>query len=424
MAISHKDLQELVTHSVITPDNARAIQQYYAAKKNPEGNTLLTIFGILGGILTGLGIILIFAHNWDNFSRITKTTLAFLPLILFQAFAAWTILKDRSAVWKEAAATLLFFAVGSSISLVAQIYNISGDLGQFLLTWTVLCLPLMYLLRSNAVTVLCLGFATWYAAEVSYLSYPGVTPWLYLLVIVAFVPLYHRHLKDHAESHTTIALNWLLPLSFIISFGGFLHGADEFTFFLYMAFFGLLYTVGAYAPALKGKVNGYVAFGRLGMIVMLFFGSFRFTWHSVIKDFVPVPFIVFGLVLVALSSVIIFAAKALKNADHFKYIVFIFPLIYILAMGNDAAATVVTNLLLLAVGLFYVRRGIRALNFRIVNFGLIIITILTICRFFDTDLTFVLRGLMFVGVGLGFFAANYAVVKRKKLTANTTTYEN
>ena len=33
------------------------------------------------------------------------------------------------------------------------------------------------------------------------------------------------------------------------------------------------------------------------------------------------------------------------------------------------------------------------------NYGLIIITALVICRFFDTDLSFVLRGLLFISVG-------------------------
>jgi len=40
--------------------------------------------------------------------------------------------------------------------------------------------------------------------------------------------------------------------------------------------------------------------------------------------------------------------------------------------------------------------------------------LLIICRFFDTNLSFVLRGLLFVLVGLGFFAMNYWMIRKRK----------
>ena len=69
MATILKDLPELVENKVISPQTATDIERYYAARVNPQNNIMLTIFGVLGGILVGLGIILIFAHNWDNFSK-------------------------------------------------------------------------------------------------------------------------------------------------------------------------------------------------------------------------------------------------------------------------------------------------------------------------------------------------------------------
>jgi hypothetical protein len=50
----------------------------------------------------------------------------------------------------------------------------------------------------------------------------------------------------------------------------------------------------------------------------------------------------------------------------------------------------------------------------ILNYGLVIISILVACRFFDTDMSFVLRGLIFVSLGLGFFAVNYWMIKKRK----------
>ena len=152
--------------------------------------------------MVGLGIILIMAHNWDEFTRPLKTIFAFLPLVLGQLFAGYSILKKKSTTWKEASGTFLFFAVGSSIALVSQIYNIPGDLSSYILTWIVLCLPLVYLLKSNAVAILHIVFSTFYACNLGY-GYEaiGETPWLYLLLIAFLLPHYLQLLKHRPYSN-------------------------------------------------------------------------------------------------------------------------------------------------------------------------------------------------------------------------------
>ena len=61
-----RNLNELVAANIISQEIADKIQDYYNHKKGLSVNRLFVIFGILGGILIGLGIILIIAHNWDN----------------------------------------------------------------------------------------------------------------------------------------------------------------------------------------------------------------------------------------------------------------------------------------------------------------------------------------------------------------------
>jgi uncharacterized membrane protein len=45
------------------------IKQFYQQQSGKSGNRLIVVFGILGAILVGLGIILIIAHNWDDLSK-------------------------------------------------------------------------------------------------------------------------------------------------------------------------------------------------------------------------------------------------------------------------------------------------------------------------------------------------------------------
>lgn len=51
----------------------------------------MVLFGILGAVLIGGGIILLLAHNWEQLGRPARVAVAFAPLVLSQALAlpAW-----------------------------------------------------------------------------------------------------------------------------------------------------------------------------------------------------------------------------------------------------------------------------------------------------------------------------------------------
>ena len=74
-------LPELVMSGIISKETSLEISDYLAKKPETQSNRLFTIFGILGALLVGLGVILIIAHNWDVLGRQAKTTISFLPLI-------------------------------------------------------------------------------------------------------------------------------------------------------------------------------------------------------------------------------------------------------------------------------------------------------------------------------------------------------
>jgi len=424
MASIEKDLPELVAHNIISEQTAKDIQHYYATRKEPQGNGLLTIFGALGGILVGLGIILIFAHNWDDFSKSTKTILAILPLVVFQALTAYSIIKDKSSALKSAAGALLFFSVGASIALVAQIYNLPGDLGTFLFTWILLCSPLIYILRSTALAVLHVLFATYYAVEEGYFS--PEKPWGYVLFIAVLMPFYIQQLKEE-RNNGTAALNWLLPLSGLISLGGFLDGADQFGLLIYLAFAGLLHSIG-YMDMFKDspKKNGFLTLGEIGIVVILTMGSFRWVWHDVIIAPLPQPFfLIFWAVLLAGTVYFSFFRKgASKGFEPFRTAALLFPIIYLIGTFDDLVPSILTNILVLMLGIAVIREGVAKFDFAILNFGLIITSVLIACRFFDVNMSFVVRGLLFISVGVSFFLANYVLIQKKKNKPETSSYEN
>jgi hypothetical protein len=77
-------------------------------------------------------------------------------------------------------------------------------------------------------------------------------------------------------------------------------------------------------------------------------------------------------------------------------------------------AVVLINLIILVIGIVTIRNGAKSDHLGVLNYGVLIITVLVICRFFDTDLSFVVRGGLFVLVGAGFFALNYWMLRKRK----------
>jgi hypothetical protein len=64
-------------------------------------------------------------------------------------------------------------------------------------------------------------------------------------------------------------------------------------------------------------------------------------------------------------------------------------------------------------GIDILMRGIRSNSIARANFGLLLIAVLAISRFFDTDLSFVTRGIGFIVVGAGFLVANILLFKKR-----------
>ncbi len=410
-----RELDELVTAKVITPIVEQDIRQYYAREKVAQPNKLFAIFGVLGSLLTGLGIILILAHNWDDFSRATKTIWAFVPLVVGQLFTAFTLLKKKSNAWQETAAVFLFFAIGASIALVSQIYNIPGEMSSFLLTWIILAAPLVYLLKSHAAALLHILFATIYACNAGY--FYDASPYLYLLMLGWLAPYYWMQLKSRTSDNITGIFNWFLPLSMLISLGAFIQWDNSFVFLTYIFLFGLFYNLGK-LPVFENqklRTNGYLILGSLGTVTTLFITSFRFVWDEFINEFLSINdsviTVVIGFVTLAVIA-FLFSKKRLKPFNLFQYVFILFIGICVFKTEGSFVPTVLINILILALGVFTVEMGARKNLFSVLNYGLLIITGLITCRFFDTDISFVLRGLLFVAIGAGFFGANYFMYKK------------
>lgn len=427
----NKDITELVNAGVINQETAERITEYYNSKSGSPQNKMLVVFGVLGAILVSLGIILILAHNWDQLSRGVKTVIAFIPLLTGQFICGYTLLRrEDSMTWREAGSAFLFISIGACISLLGQIYNVPGNLGSFLLTWMLLCVPLIYVMRSSVASLLYLIGITWYACETGYWGHSTHESYLYWGLLLLELPYYYMLFRQKSESNFFTFHNWFIPLSVVIVLGTVAKDVGELIVVANVSLFAFFYEIGntPFIREQKIRNNGYLVVGSLGTVITLLVMSFSFFWEDILdgsflqKSIISSPeFFASALLTLAALSLLIYQKIKYKPFEikPIEPVFILFVIIFWIGVYSNAQLVIIlVNVLLLAVGIMTIREGAKQNHLGILNYGLLIVTGLVISRFFDTNINFVLKGILFVAVGFGFFFANYWMVKKRKVVSS------
>lgn len=416
-----KELPELVAAGIISETLAERIRVYYLQRSQQSPNRLVLVFGMLGAVLVGLGIVLIIAHNWDEFSRASKLFFALMPLLVAQMICAFTLFKKPdSRLWRESGAVFLFLAISASISIVSQVYNIPGNMASFLFIWMSLSIPVIYVMRSAMVSLLVIGGLTWYACMLSYFDYPTEIAWYYWLMLAAIIPFFIALMRggrgNFFHFHT-----WFLALSIIIALGTFNQSDSFFMFVGYMSLFSLWTMLGETRWFSQERIagNAFLVTGSLGSTILLLLFSFRFIWTEIAREPLEIDdgFLVSAIVSFLAGAMLIYLTRlrGMMAVNPNSYIFLIFILLFAVGRIHPGVVQWLTNVLVLIIAVLTTWRGAERDNIFLLNYGLVIMTALVLCRFFDTDLSFVVRGILFVAVGLSFFGANYWVLRRRKL---------
>lgn len=215
------EIKRWTEDKIISSEQAASIRALY-----PEPPTTLSwgliVFSGIGAVVAGLGIILVFAHNWHAIPKFGK-----LGLVLGTLLAAHS---GGLAVWQtdgwrrqlgEALCLLGTMAFGAGIWLVAQIYNIDEHFPTGFLMWGLGALAMAWALRSVpqgiAATML---LSIWGGFE--RFDFRAPVEWSVLLVVVGLVPLAWR-LRSGLLTAFVLAALYLLLLcneSFVVGSNG------------------------------------------------------------------------------------------------------------------------------------------------------------------------------------------------------------
>ncbi|MFA4889035.1 MAG: DUF2157 domain-containing protein [Candidatus Omnitrophota bacterium] len=422
----YQELPELVAKGILTADSAEKLRKYYGEiKETGKRWALLVIFGVIGAFLIGLGIILLLAHNWEQFSRFSRAIISLLPLLAAQGLAGWVIIKrPQSAAFKEGSAVFLSLMVGASIALISQTYNIPGDTEIFILTWMLLILPVVYLMQvSLPAAIYLIGITSW-AGSYSRDPQRAILFWP---LAVAALPHFVWALRQEAYKirGTLLSLAIIICVNCGVSFslGKAWPGS-------WVVIFPSLYTI-FYAFSQK-KFKGVTAnwqrswraLGGLGILALAFSFTYRYIWQGLMSPYYGYENKVSGLaalsdniltlVIVAMALVLFY--DFLRRKDLSNSLFCALPLLgilgYSLRGGNIVLTTLIFNGYLLALSLSRIMLGIRKNNLGEVNAGMLILGLLIILRFFDSNIGFIIKGLVFIIVGIGFLTANIMLARR------------
>ncbi|HST30165.1 MAG TPA: DUF2157 domain-containing protein [Chthoniobacterales bacterium] len=437
-------LPELVAAGVISSENAAALDRHYGPAES-QSNFGFVILATVGAVLVGAGIILLIAHNWDDFSHTARTIIAFIPVLVALAFIGFVLTqRNESRPWRESVAIFDFAAVATAISLISQTYQIQGSFAEFLRVWLLLGLPVIYLLRASVgATVYVIGTIVWLFSREFGVFIRTPNPMFYWFLFLLIVPYFLFRFFESRGSRETAALAVVMTVSLVFGLGFIADFAKSDLGAI--AFAGLLtaiYLCGVkFFPRPHGRLHVIALLGGIGIGVTAIVLSFESSWHMTRESFwglrtlggnisLAIEFL-FPIVAISLAAFDIF-----RRRFQFSLVAASFPIVTAIIWGVanlcqpstaehlsktscSFAAAALMNCYALWLGIDILARGIRSSSVARANFGLLLLAVLALSRFFDSELSFVTRGLGFIVVGAGFLVANILMFKKRRTVVAT-----
>lgn len=419
-----KELPAWIREGLVSEAGAEALRARYRGDRTEGRNWALTIFGILGGLLIGTGIITILANNWEELGRGARTVVALLPMLAAQSLAVFVFRRNlrSSTAWKEGVAAFWVMALGAALSLIWQTYHLPHEWTQFFMLWALLSLPVVYLMDSLAgMTLYLVAASVWGLSEVTAFG-SRATVHFYWMLLAAAVPMAVMRRRAAVESAGTAFVFWLLAAGLCVGTAGSLvalsPGGDELVI-LAIALVGAV-AVGISRSAFQRLSHPWKdPFGIVGgltIVILALALSFGTPWTSM-PDAELGLWIFLGVAAIFWVGCSVPVARAGRPGPA-GLLLLAFPVVLtvdlLLSAGGGEVAELIYNGYLLVLGILLICDGARSASLSIANAGLVVVAVHLIVRLFDSDIPFTLKGILFIVVGAGFLGANYAIVKKRR----------
>ena len=424
------EIDAWVSEGIIEPVQAAALRGRYPASAESIAWGRIIFFSI-GALLFGLGVILLFAYNWQRMHKFVK--LGVILAALIGAHGAGYGLRRTAGPYRAAGeglhllGTMLF---GAGIWLVAQIYHIEEHYPNAFLVWGLGALALAWALPSMAQGIVAtVLLVLWNGVEVFDFRNPqSLAP---VLILGGIMPLAWLNRSRVLAAIGTVGYLFTLFVTVADTGGDLAALAVFFSACMLIAASLLVRRHGAF-PGI-GPVFSCVGF--CVYIAVLFFLSFhqpdRGTW-SIHLDRFPDNLLFFGLAfgVVCLWAWAIWplSKKEQPYQEGFRkeyYGVFIaFILIFLNALGviklGGWLGMAVFNMLFFYQVIMMISSGCKNLDLKTTATGCVLFAAITFARYTDLFVSLLARSLVFFVAGAALFAVGIYYSRTRKQVQRET----
>ena len=418
----YSEMPTLVSDGVISEDEAKKLKAHYGDVNEINAGALtLSILSVIGGVLTIGGIILLLAHNWPDMSREIRAVVSFVPLIISFILAGYVILKKKeSSAWREGVAVFWIGSVLMCMSLICQTYNMGGDFYLFWFICVILSLPVMYLLDSAVACIICLAWIVF-----GYSGWRSETPVYFWGLLAAVIPYIWYSFCKFKKSQRNVYLAVGITIAMIFISGL----TSDSVRGLWMVSFGALFSVFYFLSVLVDKekfpVQVFKYTGMIGILYLSAILSCKFAWFDYSSDRIfseNRDFLVehiYTWILMFLALLFIFKTLIKKKYEDAAWglaCVLAFIGYFTMSMNNISYVpfTISFNAFIAGLGILMLVRGFNLKNVPRMNWGMMIIALLILMRFFDSNIDFIVKGIVFIIIGISILIFNIFLAKKIK----------
>lgn len=402
----------------------------------------LIISGIMGALFCSAGIFALISHNWDEYPKYIRGTFSVIPALGGLCFYYRAVFqRPKSRPWIEASSVFLMLMIGASIALVSQTYQLDGDFNKFIKVWAVLTLPLFYFSRASGITILYLGLIFLLGVKVTFGFFylpkfeEGLNNTWYWFLLLGYLPHYYLALKKDSRSQNIriVYMSYVVYLSFMIALLVIIKG----NYILWIAVANVGFYI--FGTRFMGEnVNimkrPFQLLGQTSIVLLLLslsnkdslrFGFKNDSFLNLFKSQEDLPYqymrdidpnedkmFYFVLMLLVLSTIYFIYFYFRKHfKDVGKLLLFTPVYLFVLMICHEYIfphwfIVMLVNGYILLLGFNALMRGSDSQNIAQMVSGFFLISALLWIRYFDTDWNFIMKGLMFIGIGVSFFLLN------------------
>ncbi|MEF0943182.1 DUF2157 domain-containing protein [Rhizobium sp. BR 362] len=205
-----RDLSIWIDKGLVDAPAAAAILSEYDSR--PASFSLGRALAVMAALLVGVAILLFVASNWEAIPRIIRFFGLIVLIWAFYLGAAYSFARGHS-ILGSAVLILGTMSFGGAMSLVGQMYNLSGDELTMMIVWFAVACVAAALFRSSGQVALA-GFLAWgfcgFYLWDHYDQWYGIMPWAPPVMAAALIALV-RYVDAPGSRHLAylMLVGWL-----------------------------------------------------------------------------------------------------------------------------------------------------------------------------------------------------------------------